>query len=74
MMLRVRRCSMMRVRNDHRARGDAAVRGTLMLVHRANIVLPLGDRDSGFYDSLFTFYMVIFDMIDIVCCSCDEHQ
>ena len=45
MMLRVRRYSMVRVRNDHRARGDAAVRGALMLMHEANQVLSRGDRD-----------------------------
>ena len=65
---------MVRVRNDHRARGDAVVRGALMLMHRANLVLSRGDRDCDFYDSHFTFYMIIFDMIDIICCSCDEHQ
>ena len=74
MMLRVRRYSMMRVRNAHRARGDAVVRGALMLMHRANLVLSRGDRDCDFYDSSFIVHMIIFDMIDIICCSCDEHQ
>ena len=74
MMLRVRHYSMMRVRNAHRARGDAVVRGALMLMHEANLVLSRGDRDCDIHVSSFIFYMVIFDMIDIICCSCDEHQ
>ena len=74
MMLRVRHYSMMRVRNAHRARGDAVVRGALMLMHEANLVLSRGDRDCDFYDSSFIIHMNIFDMIDIICCSCDEHQ
>ena len=61
MMLRVRHYSMMRVRNAHRARGDAVVRGARMLMHEENLVLSRGDRDCGFYDSSFIFYMIIFD-------------
>ena len=71
MVLRVQRYSMMRVRNAHRARGDAVVRGALMLMHEANLVLSRGDRDCDFYDSSFIVHMIIFDMIDIICCSCD---
>ena len=74
MVLRVRRYSMMCVRNDHRARGDAVARGALMLMHRANLVLSRGDRDCDIHVSSFIFYMFIFDMIDSICCSCDEHQ
>ena len=59
MMLRVRRYSMMRVRNNHRARGDAAVRGALMFMHRASLVLSRGNGDCDFYDSSFTFYMIM---------------
>ena len=55
MMLRVRHYSMMRVRNAHRARGDAVVRGALMLMHEANLVLSRGDRDCDFYDSSLSF-------------------
>ena len=75
-VLRVRHYSMMRVRNAHRARGDAdaVIRGALMLMHEANLVLSRGDKDCGFYDSSFIVHMIIFDTIDIICCSCDEHQ
>ena len=74
MMLRVRHYSMMRVRNAHRARGDVVVRGALMLMHEANLVLSRGDRGCDIHVSSFIFYMIIFDMIDFICCSCDEHQ
>ena len=70
MMLQVRRYSVLRVRNDHWARGDAVVQGALMLMRTANLVLSRGDKDCDLYDlSLIVIIMIIFDMYEIICCS-----
>ena len=75
MMLQVRRYSVLRVRNDHRARGDAVVQGALMLMHRANLVLSRGDKDCDLCDlSLLVSIMTILICTRLYVHLIDENQ